>query len=117
MINNKTIIIGICLIFSILFIIGCQGSNSSNSNSSSKSSNSSSSSKLDKMCDEYKRMADRMIRATQSNDFAMITSSTNEITGWMSKWENEIKNNSCSQQEMLNASNRMMSIAQSLLSY
>ena len=116
MYDYKTIIIRIIIISSILFVIGCQGGNGSSSSSSNKSNNSISTCQLDKMCDEYQSMVNRMILATNSKDILIIQRITNEITNWMSKWESALKNNSCSEQEMMAASSRMMSIASSLMS-
>ena len=98
---KKNRVFDIIYLISILVIVGCDST--------------SSSCKLDKMCDEYQRMADKMIRATQSNDFTTIQSISSDIQNWMSKWEGELNSNSCNQEEMMNASSRMMSIAQSLM--
>ena len=103
---------------SLVFLFACNNDNgssgSSSSSSSSSSSYSNSSCKLDKMCDEYQRMVDKLISATNSGDYNKIMSLTQDTQDWLTRWENALNNNSCTPAELLDASNRMMAIAGSM---
>ena len=58
---------------SLDFLFACNNDNgSSSSSSSSSSSYSNSSCNLDKLLDEYQRMADKIISATNSGDYTKI---------------------------------------------
>ena len=92
---------GFIYLISIFFIVGC--------------SNTSSLCKLDQMCDEYQSIADQMKRATQANDFTAIQSITIDIQNLVSRLDSELSSNSCTEQEMLKATNSMMRIAQTLI--
>ena len=117
----------ILIIFSIsLFLISCNqkesaiadevGVNQSHSYEKSKESNRSSSCKLSRLCDDYQKYANQLMRAVESENFQRINSINEDILGWAEDWEREINRNSCTDTEMMNASSRMMSIANSLLS-
>ena len=98
MLYNKTL--KLLVIISMIFLFACN--------------QSASSCKLDKMCDEYQRLVDKLMSATNSGDYTTIMDINQDVQNWLSKWENAIDNNSCTPDELLDASNRMMSIANSL---
>mgnify|MGYP001472741238 CR=1 FL=1 len=99
----------------MLFLFSCNQENTSSGESSS-SSYASSSCKLDKMCDEYQGLADQIIRATKSNNYTSLMQVNQNVQGWLSRWETAINSNSCTTDEVLEATNRMLSIANSLIS-
>ena len=113
MLYNKTV--KLLVTISMIFLFACnQDNTSSGYSNSSSSSYSASSCKLDKMCDEYQRLVDKLMSATNSGDYTTIMDINQDVQNWLSKWENAIDNNSCTPDELLDASNRMMSIANSL---
>ena len=115
-------IIKFLMVLFIFFIIACNqnkdsSSRSSSSNSyNSSSSNSSSSCKLDKMCDEYQVLAGKLITATNSGNYEKVININQDIQNWVGKWESAVNSNVCSPSELQAASNRMLSIANSLMS-
>mgnify|MGYP001273431789 CR=1 FL=1 len=107
--------IKLLITISMVFLFACnQDNTSSGSSKSSISSYTTSSCKLDKMCDEYQRLVDKLMSATNSGDYTKIMNINEDVQTWLARWENEINQNSCTQAELLDASNRMMSIANSL---
>ena len=107
--------IKLLITISMVFLFACNQDNTS-SGSSNSASNSyiTSSCNLDKMCDEYQRLVDKLMSATNSGDYTKIMNINEDVQTWLARWENEINQNSCTQAELLDASNRMMSIANSL---
>ena len=115
-------IIKFLMVLFIFFIIACNqnkdpSSRSSSSDSyNSSSGNSSSSCKLDKMCDEYQKLANKLITATNSGNYEKVININQDIQNWVGKWEGAVNSNACSPSELQVASNRMLSIANSLMS-
>ena len=107
-------IIKFLMVLFIFFIIACNQNKDSSSRSSS--SNSSSSCKLDKMCDEYQKLANKLITATNSGNYEKVININQDIQNWVGKWESAVNSNACSPSELQAASNRMLSIGNSLKS-
>jgi len=108
-------IIKFSMTISMVFLFACnQDNTSSGSSNSFSNSYSTSSCKLDEMCNEYQRLVDNLMSATNSGDYTKIMDINQDVQNWLSRWENAINNNSCTPTELLDASNRMLSIANSL---
>ena len=103
---------------SLVFLFACNNDNgSSSSSSSSSSSYSKSYCNLDKMLDEYQRMVDKLVSATNSFDTNKMMSLNQEIENLTSKWDNTLANSNCTTAEVLDASKRWMAITASMFNY
>ena len=109
-------IIIILFLYGFISIYGSSIKESISNLYNSSSSNSSSSCKLDKMCDEYQKLAGKLITATNSGNYEKVININQDIQNWVGKWEGAVSSNACSPSELQAASNRMLSIANSLMS-
>ena len=74
----------------------------------------SSSCNLNKMVDEYQILIDRLINVTGPDNYTNYMKVDEEFQAWLVRWENSFESNDYTDAEILNASNRMLSIANSL---
>ena len=110
-------------VFSIFFLVSCSGEESTTEDTSSANSSSSvvdtsnGTCPLDGMVDEYQNLADKLKNAMSSNDFNTIMSINQDVSDWLKKWESATYSaaENCSTQEIRSATNRMQTIASSLV--
>ena len=71
---------------------------------------------LDRMVDEYEVLADKLKKAMNYNDFNTIMSINQDVLKWQQKWEAAANSaTDCSLNEITSATDRMLSIEQSLI--
>ena len=80
-------------------------------------SSENSSCQLDSMVDDYQILADKLKNSIDSNDFNSIMSVNQDVADWLKKWEGTTGNaaDNCSLNEIIDATNRMLAIAESLM--
>ena len=102
---------------SMILIVSCSGDSKTSDNLSSNSGSvSNGSCQLDSMVDDYQTLADKLKKAMNDNDFNTIMSINQDVLKWQQKWEAAANSaTDCSLNEITSATDRMLSIEQSLI--
>ena len=113
--NKATILL---TAFSMFCLVGCGGEGGKSEDASSAVATSNGACPLDGMVDEYQNLAEKLKNAMDSNDFNAIMSINQDVAGWLKKWESANSSaaaDNCSLQDITSATNRMQTIASSLM--